>query len=129
MNILVLRTDSDTAYLGIYNDHSKIHEMTWPALRTLSQTLLANIVKMSEKTGGLEALDGLVVFKGPGSFTGLRIAISVANTLAYSLKIPIVGSEGQTWIEHGVKKLLKSQNDELVVPEYGAQPNITKPTK
>lgn len=129
MKILVLRTDSESAYLGLFNDHNKIDEITWPALRTLSQTLLANISKMAEKVGGLESLEGLVVFKGPGSFTGLRIGISVVNTLAYSLKIPIVGSAGEGWLEDGISNLLDSQDHKLIVPEYGAKPNITKPIK
>ena len=36
-------------------------------------------------------LDGIVYGKGPGSFTGLRIAVSAAQGMAYSLGIPLVG--------------------------------------
>jgi tRNA threonylcarbamoyladenosine biosynthesis protein TsaB len=34
-------------------------------------------------------LTGIEVHTGPGSFTGLRVGISIANTLAYALQIPI----------------------------------------
>ncbi len=38
----------------------------------------------------LNELDYIAVSKGPGSFTGLRVAISAAQALAYALNIPIV---------------------------------------
>lgn len=38
-------------------------------------------------------LSGIAVTTGPGSFTGLRVGISIANTLAHELRIPINGGE------------------------------------
>jgi len=55
-----------------------------------SQVLLGMIVKILKKNK-LEPKDltGIEVNCGPGSYTGLRVGISVANTLGYFLKIPI----------------------------------------
>jgi len=70
-----------------------------------------------------------VVYKGPGSFTGLRIGISVANALAYGLNVPIVSTTGKDWQLQGIDRLKKGKNETSAVPDYGSEPHITLPTK
>lgn len=43
---------------------------------------------------GLKDLSEIKVNPGPGSFTGLRVGISIANALGYQLKIPVNGIMG-----------------------------------
>ena len=74
-------------------------------------------------------LEGLLVFRGPGSFTGLRIGITVMNTIAYGQNIPIVGTNGDDWLDDGVSYLQNEENHQVVLPEYGAEARITKPKK
>jgi len=74
-------------------------------------------------------LDRIAVTTGPGSFTGLRIGMSVANALAYSNTIPIVASSGDNWLASGIDGLLAGKNDKIALPEYGADVHITKPRK
>lgn len=45
----------------------------------------------------LADLQGVFVIKGPGSFTGLRVGLSVANQFSHQLKIPIVGLTTDGW--------------------------------
>ncbi len=42
-------------------------------------------------------LKGVIVSKGPGSFTSVRVGIAVANQFAHQLKIPIVGLTTDEW--------------------------------
>ena len=59
-----------------------------------SQVLLPLILKLLQTSNyGLKDLQGIEVEKGPGSFTGLRVGVSVANALAYSLNIPVNGKK------------------------------------
>ena len=78
-------------------------------------------------------ITGIIVFQGPGSFTGLRIGITVANAVAYAQNAAIVGAQNsagrENWRETGLKKLRENLNDKIVLPEYGAAPHITAPKK
>ncbi|MEO5703395.1 MAG: tRNA (adenosine(37)-N6)-threonylcarbamoyltransferase complex dimerization subunit type 1 TsaB [Candidatus Limnocylindrales bacterium] len=57
-----------------------------------SQELLPAIVRLIENAGlRLPDLAGIVVGTGPGAFTGLRVGIATAKTLAHELGCPIVG--------------------------------------
>lgn len=78
-----------------------------------------------------QALEGLAFYKGPGSFTGLRIGISVMNTLADSLDIPIVAENNEQgdWRLLAKERLEAGENQQIVVPFYGAEANITQPRK
>lgn len=130
MLILTIRTDKPEAELGVYNDEKKIEYFTWPAHRELAETIHTKIhALLYDHNLELHDLGGLILFKGPGSFTGLRIGASVANALADSLGIPIVGTNGDQWISEGQSRLEDNQNNRAVMPEYGAEPHITAPRK
>lgn len=126
--ILCLRTDSDVAQLALYDGVELKFSDEWAAGRQLSQQLLPHILKLLAQAGlDIADLSGLVVYQGPGSFTGLRIGISVANALAYGTGIAIVGARGEHWAQDGMRALEGGQDQKIVVPEYGAQPNISRP--
>jgi tRNA threonylcarbamoyladenosine biosynthesis protein TsaB len=74
-------------------------------------------------------ITGVGFFEGPGSFTSLRIGATVANTLADSEGIPVVGARGDDWREQAQKKLSNGENQKIVLPFYGAQANVTLPKK
>lgn len=55
-----------------------------------SQVLLPLIMKLLKTVNcELKTLQGIEVETGPGSFTGIRVGVSVANALGYSLNIPV----------------------------------------
>ena len=60
-----------------------------------SQALLPLIVKiLKDKKLEFKDITGIEVNPGPGSFTGTRVGVSVANILGYALNIPVNGKKG-----------------------------------
>jgi len=128
--VLTIRTDKLEAEIGLFKDNQKIGYQVWTAHRQLGETIHQKIQELLvESESELANLTGIVVFEGPGSFTGLRIGVSVANALAYGLGISIVGMTGSDWIKNGLVAIDKARNDYVVVPAYGTPAKTTTPTK
>jgi len=130
MLILSIRTDKPEAELGLFEDDNQLAYLTWPADRQLAETIHSQIQMLLESQDKkLAELEGIVAVSGPGSFTGLRIGISVANALGAGLEKAVAGTQGDDWLKDGINNLLKGQNQRLLVPEYGQPPHITPPKK
>lgn len=130
MLILALRTDKPEAEIGLFDDEAKLTYETWAAHRQLAETLHTKVLEVLTGQGKqLSDLGGIICYQGPGSFTGLRIGLSVANALAYGLQLPIVGKEGEDWLSEARQAILGGQSDTVVMPEYGAPVHITVPRK
>jgi tRNA threonylcarbamoyladenosine biosynthesis protein TsaB len=130
MYILSIRSDKPEAEIGLFDNEAKVAYLSWEAHRALADTIHLKIKELLDsKDLKLSDLGGIVVFQGPGSFTGLRIGISVANTLAYSLNIPVVSAMSEDWINLAIKRLVNGENEKIVTPEYGALPHITQQKK
>lgn len=126
MKILTIRTDKPESEIGIYDDNNHLKSEQWEAHRRLAETIHVKIYELlRSQLAKSENLDGIVVYKGPGSFTGLRIGISVANALAYSLDISIIGTTGDDWVKEGLSKVLTGHNQNVVLPEYGGPAHTT----
>lgn len=130
MLILTLRTDKPEAEIGLYEDAQQLFYETWQAHRQLAETIHQKITDVLSSQGkDLTDIAGIAAYHGPGSFTGLRIGLSVANALANSYKVPITGTTGDDWIELGIKQLLAGNGQKVALPEYGAPVHITEPKK
>ncbi len=130
MIILTIRTDKPQAEIGLYDDLEELVYEKWEAHRQLAETLHNKIAKMLKPSGKrLQDIEGLICFSGPGSFTGLRIGLSVGNAIAYGLDVPIVAGGGKIWIKNGIGRLKSGDNDKIAIPKYGAPVNITQPKK
>lgn len=128
--IFALDTSASTCKMYLLENNEVKERLDWLAERRLAKELLARIEKfLKDHNLVLGELEGVVVFRGPGSFTGLRIGVTVANTLADSLSIPIVGQSGEDWTTKGSRRISTGENDIIVLPEYGAPPHITKAKK
>lgn len=129
MIILTIRTDKPEAEVGLYTDETQIAYKTWLAHRQLAETIHETIDMLCVEQGyAVSQIEGIVFYKGPGSFTGLRIGGAVTNALAYSLGVPVVGTDSDDWQASGIKKLLAGDHDALALPVYDS-PAITTQQK
>lgn len=76
----------------------------------------------------LTSLTKIIVNRGPGSFTSVRIGIVLANTFSYALKIPIIGIDNFSPVkkEDYLELLECESKEEFIKPFYYKEANITK---
>ena len=127
---MAIDTTEENTGIGISGgDLTKIK--TWVSERNQSQELLPNIDKLlKSQQVKPEELKWVAVNLGPGSFTGLRVGISIANAFGYGLGIPVIGKahlagEATERIQQLLKLSAKIKKFRRVLPVYGGQPNIT----
>ena len=90
MKTLFISTYNELITIGLLRDGNLLVEQEHQSERSHSSHLVP-LIEQVLKTQGLtpQALDEIIVVNGPGSFTGVRLGITVAKTLAYTLNIPI----------------------------------------
>jgi len=89
MNLLAIDTSTDIATVAI-SSSGKIYKAEQGGLQKHAEYLLPLIESLLINANlTLEQLDAIVFGSGPGSFTGLRIACSVAKGLAYAKDLPL----------------------------------------
>lgn len=125
---LAIRSDNPQAEIYLVDSLGKVlARKVWEADRTLARDLPGEVDELL--SGNYGQLTGIIAYQGPGSFTGLRIGITVANAIAYAQSIPMAAASGDNWLADGVAKLTAGDATKIVLPEYGAAPHITPPKK
>lgn len=153
MHLYLDTTDGETIKLALAQGGKVVAVKTVAAKHRQSEKLLREVERLLQKvtvrkvTGSFDSsrgrdslrmtklLKGIIVTKGPGKFTATRIGVTTANALAYALQIPVAGvtqeeyADVQTWIAAGKQALGKKKwSIKLAVePQYGGEPNISKP--
>ncbi|HEX9896478.1 MAG TPA: tRNA (adenosine(37)-N6)-threonylcarbamoyltransferase complex dimerization subunit type 1 TsaB [Dehalococcoidales bacterium] len=90
--LVAIDTSTDIASLALVKDRVTLAELTWRSGQNHTTQLLPNLAHLLKLVGlDTSVLTSVIVAKGPGSFNGLRVGISTAKGLAFSLNIPIVG--------------------------------------
>lgn len=127
--ILLLDTSTPVCKLTLVEGDWR-YDNQWQADRQLAKGLLGYLREQLEKNGKTWTdISGIGAFKGPGSFTGLRIGLTVLNTIAASESVPIVGELGEAWQQKALDKLQAGNDEKIVLPFYGSDAHITKPRK
>ena len=80
------------AGLALMNDGEILAELTWHCGQNHSVELLPQLTYLLNRTGlSLQSTTFITVAIGPGSYNGLRVGLSTAKGLAFSLGVPIIG--------------------------------------
>jgi tRNA threonylcarbamoyl adenosine modification protein YeaZ len=129
----LLAVDTATATIVVAvgtTDGELVAEDSFEGRYRHSQELLPAVVRVLERAGcRLPDLGGIVVGTGPGAFTGLRVGLATAKTLAHELHVPLVGVStadallaaadgGELWLPSGARDLV------LVSP--GIEPRLLR---
>ncbi|MGP4073723.1 tRNA (adenosine(37)-N6)-threonylcarbamoyltransferase complex dimerization subunit type 1 TsaB [Piscibacillus sp. B03] len=89
-NGLCIDTSNQPMSIAVFIDSDLAAEMTINIKRNHSVQLMPNVDYLLQQVGlKPKALDQIVVAEGPGSFTGIRIGMTTAKSLAWSLNIPV----------------------------------------
>ena len=92
MKVLAFDTSSKALSVALLEEENRLAELTLTIKKNHSITLMPTIeFLMASIDWRPTDLDRIVVAEGPGSYTGLRIAVATAKTLAQTLKIDLVG--------------------------------------
>ena len=117
MKVLAFDTSSKALSLAILEDKQVLAETTINIKKNHSITLMPAIdFLMASLDWTPKDLDRIVVAEGPGSYTGLRIAVATAKTLAHTLNIELVGMSS-------LLALVPRQQEGLFVPLMDARRN------
>jgi len=126
--ILTIRTDKPEAEVGLFEGTQELAYEKWLAHRQLAETIHSKIEDLlTQQQKSWSDIEALACYKGPGSFTGLRIGLTVGNALASGLGVPVVSQNGKDWISKALKRLQKNENEAVAMPEYGSPVHITAP--
>ena len=96
---------------------------------THSQTIMPMLEHMKSLISiNLDEVDAVAVTAGPGSFTGLRIGVTAAKTLALALDVPIVGvptldviAGGVCFTEHFICPIMDARRNQVYTAVYQYQ--------
>ncbi len=128
MDLFIAAQDIGSIHLGLGKNRTVDIEESFSVspeeyLQTLDRFLKKHAVSVS-------SIGSLFVVPGPGSFTASRVSVTLANTMAFALNIPVV------CLPNPEKKLLKELYNSFpkaefveqvfITPLYDRPPNITQ---
>ncbi len=90
--VLAIDTSTRLASLALYDGEKVCSEESWHSEDGHTVELAPRLERMLRQHRlSPEHLGGIAVALGPGSFTGLRIGLSIAKGLALALSVPLIG--------------------------------------
>lgn len=101
MRILAFDTSSEVCTIALMTDDQQIHEVSDDSVRKHTEILLPLVTGLcKDHDCPLDTVDAICFGCGPGAFTGVRLAVSVAQGLSFSLDCPAVGVSSLASVAH-----------------------------
>jgi tRNA threonylcarbamoyladenosine biosynthesis protein TsaB len=92
--IIRIDTSNNKKIIIAFKNNGIVKELGSESVLLKSEAALPLIDKLlKENKLNLNEIDGIEVDTGPGSYTGLRVGVAIANTLGNFLQIPINGKK------------------------------------
>ncbi len=89
MYTLFVDTHSEYVYLSLFNE-DKIYTKEIESYHEHSKIVLPTLKQLLEEAKiTFDNIESIIVVNGPGSFTGIRIGLSIVKTIGYTLNIPV----------------------------------------
>ncbi len=89
MKILAFDTSTAQGSVAVFSGDQLLSEKVWRRAQSHSEFLTAEIeAALKDSQFKIANIDAIAVGQGPGSFTGIRVAINAARALSYALKKP-----------------------------------------
>ena len=112
---LILNIETATNVCSVaLSENNKIlgfKETADPNVHSSQLTVFIESLLKKEKTD-IKSLNAVAVSKGPGSYTGLRIGVSVAKGICYALDIPLISVSTLQAMAFGIgaRNIIKDKN-------------------
>ncbi|MFB2004427.1 tRNA (adenosine(37)-N6)-threonylcarbamoyltransferase complex dimerization subunit type 1 TsaB [Staphylococcus aureus] len=117
MKLLLIDTSNQPLSVALTDGNDVLAEITNNSKTNHSVQLMTEIERLfKESSISKNDLDGIVVAEGPGSYTGLRIGVTTAKTLAYALNCKLYGVSSLKALAATV-----SEKNKLLVPIFDAR--------
>jgi len=123
---IAIDTSTETASVALVGNDRILAELTWNCGKNHTVQLLPNLNYLLDQNSlSLGSADCIIVARGPGSYNGLRVGISTARGLAFSLNVPIIGIstlEVEAWQHAGtglpICPILNAGREEVATTLY-----------
>jgi tRNA threonylcarbamoyladenosine biosynthesis protein TsaB len=103
MTILAIDTSNNALGVALFNEDRVLGEYITNMKKNHSVRIMPAIHTLLKDCDLVPAdLTKIVVAKGPGSYTGVRIGVTIAKTLAWALNLPLVGVSSLEILASGV---------------------------
>ncbi|ANK59173.1 tRNA (adenosine(37)-N6)-threonylcarbamoyltransferase complex dimerization subunit type 1 TsaB [Loigolactobacillus backii] len=117
MLVLAIDTSNRAMSVALVRDQTVLGETTINVRKTHSESLMPAVAQLFKSTSLLPAaVDRFVVAQGPGSYTGIRIAVTTAKTFAWTLHKELVGISSLAALAANV-----TTSAGLIIPVFNAR--------